>query len=168
MPLNRITHADVVAWVADMAGRVGPATSGKALLALSQCVQLVAFLAYTGLRFGEASALRVGSVDLGRGRVIVHRALVEVRGRVTEGTTKTHRSRTVPVPRVLRGQLAGYVAGRMPTSGSSRRPAVGRCGTPTSGTASSTRRSSGRGSPPSRRTTSGTRRPVLRSAPALA
>jgi len=161
VPLNRITHADVVAWVADMAGRVGPATSGKALLVLSQCVQLairdgrlsrdptvgvrrprpvrarqrflthgevqrlagempapydllVAFLAYTGLRFGEASALRVGSVDLTRGRVVVDRALVEVRGTVTEGTTKTHVSRTVPVPRVLRDQLADYVSGRGP------------------------------------------------------
>jgi integrase len=161
VPLNRIAHADVVAWVADMAGWVGPATSGKALLVLSQCVQLairdgrlsrdptsgvrrprpvrgrqryltheeverlagampapydllVVFLAYTGLRFGEASALRVGSVDLDRGRVVVDRALVEVRGTVTEGTTKTHRSRTVPVPRILQGQLADYLAGRDP------------------------------------------------------
>ena len=73
---------------------------------------LVTFLSYTGLRFGEVSALRVGGVDLTRGRVVIDRALVELRGTITEGTTKTHRSRTVPVPRLLRGQLANYIAGR--------------------------------------------------------
>jgi integrase len=161
VPLNRITHAEVVAWVADMSGRVGPATTAKALLVLSQCVQLairdgrlsrdptvgvrrprqvrgrqrflthqeveklagelpapydllVAFLAYTGLRFGEASGLRVGSVDLARGRVVVERALVELRGTISEGTTKTHRSRTVPIPRVLRDRLVDQVRGRSP------------------------------------------------------
>jgi integrase len=161
IPLSRITHADVVSWVADMSGRVGPATSGKALLVLTQCVQLairdgrlsrdptvgvrrprqlrgrqrflthgeveklagempapydllVTLLAYTGLRFGEVSALQVGSVDLGRSRVVVDRALVELRGTISEGTTKTHRSRTVPVPRVLRGRLADYMDGRDP------------------------------------------------------
>jgi integrase len=60
------------------------------------------------------SALRAGSVDLARGRVVVDRALVELRGRISEGTTKTHRSRTVPVPRLLSGQLADYVEGRNP------------------------------------------------------
>lgn len=159
VPLNRITHADVVAWVADMSGQVGPATSGKALLVLTQAVQLairdgrlardptvgvrrprpvrgrqrflthaevtklagelpapydllVTFLAYTGLRFGEVTALRVSDVNLARGRVTVDRALTEVRGRISEGGTKTHRGRTVPVPRLVRDELAQYIGGR--------------------------------------------------------
>jgi hypothetical protein len=33
VPLNRITHAGVVEWVADISTQVGPATSAKALLA---------------------------------------------------------------------------------------------------------------------------------------
>jgi len=56
--------------------------------------------------------LRVASLDLGRGRFVVDRALTELRGTIMEGGTKTHRSCTVPVPRVIRGQLAEYVAGR--------------------------------------------------------
>ena len=73
---------------------------------------LVVLLAYTGLRFGEASALRVASVDLARGRLVVDRALTELGGRISEGTTKTHRSRTVPIPRLLRSRLADYIGGR--------------------------------------------------------
>ena len=43
------------------------------------------FLVYTGLRFGEASALWVGSLDLARGRVVVDRALVELWGTISRG-----------------------------------------------------------------------------------
>ena len=117
--------------------------------------------AYTGLRFGEVSALRVRSVDLARGRVVVDRALVELRGRISEGT-KTHRGRTVPVPRLLRDQLADYCSAGTPASGCSRRRAAGRCGTRTSGTGSSTLRCSGPAWCRLRRTTCGTRRPVWR------
>jgi integrase len=41
---------------------------------------LVRFLAYTGLRWGEASALRVSRLDLLRRRVTVAVAYSEVRG----------------------------------------------------------------------------------------
>ena len=54
----------------------------------------------------------MGSVELGRRRLVIDRALTELRGTITEGGTKTHRSRTVPVPRVLRDQLAEHIAGR--------------------------------------------------------
>ena len=72
---------------------------------------LVRFLAYTGLRWGEMSALRVGSLDLLRRRLRVSRAFVEVRGQLVEGTPKTHQKRTVPLPRFLVDDLAAHVEG---------------------------------------------------------
>lgn len=59
----------------------------------------VTFLAWSGLRWGEATALRWGDVDLSKRRVKVHRAVSEVNGELIEGTPKTHEHRTVIVPR---------------------------------------------------------------------
>jgi integrase len=73
---------------------------------------LVEFLAYTGLRWGEATALRVHRLDLLRRRVHVAVAFVEVGGRLIEGTPKTHQARWVPIPRFLAGRLAQHVGGR--------------------------------------------------------
>ena len=58
---------------------------------------LVRFLAYTGLRWGEVSALHVRRVDLDRRRVQVVEAVTEVSGRLVWGSTKTHVRRTVPL-----------------------------------------------------------------------
>ncbi|SFF59402.1 Site-specific recombinase XerC [Actinoplanes philippinensis] len=73
---------------------------------------LVRFLAYTGLRWGEMSALRVGRLDLLRRRVNVAVAFSEVRGQLIEGTPKSHHRRSVPIPRFLVDELAAHVAGR--------------------------------------------------------
>ena len=61
----------------------------------------VLLLGYTGLRWGEATALLVYDIDLGRRRIDVRRAFSDVGGHVVLGTPKSHRSRTVPVPRFL-------------------------------------------------------------------
>ena len=45
--------------------------------------------AFTGLRRGEACALRWAGVDLERGVIVVRAQLVEVRGQVVEGKPKT-------------------------------------------------------------------------------
>ncbi|MFC3503887.1 hypothetical protein ACFOOK_23365 [Micromonospora krabiensis] len=50
----------------------------------------VQFLAYTGLRWGEASALRVSRLDLLRRRMTVAVAFAEVSGELVEGTPKNH------------------------------------------------------------------------------
>jgi integrase len=71
---------------------------------------LVRFLAYTGLRWGEATALRVHRLDLVRRRVTVATAFVSIDGQLVEGTPKTHRFREVPVPRFLARQLEEHVA----------------------------------------------------------
>jgi integrase len=75
---------------------------------------LVLLLAYSGLRWGEVAALRVGSVDLMRGRLRVVEAVSDVSGRMVFGEPKSHQSRTVPVPRFLRDDLALQVAGKAP------------------------------------------------------
>jgi integrase len=59
---------------------------------------MVYTLAYTGLRFGEAVALRVRDVDLDKRRLLVSRSITGVRGKGRlEGPTKTHQIRSAPI-----------------------------------------------------------------------
>jgi integrase len=67
---------------------------------------LVLFLAYTGLRWGEAVALRVRDLDLERRRVDVHENAVEVSGTIHVGTPKTGEARSVPFPPFLSSLLS--------------------------------------------------------------
>jgi integrase len=66
---------------------------------------LVHLLAYGGLRFGEAAALRRGRCDLERGRITVRESLADVSGTLSFGTTKTHQARNVVLPRFLVEEL---------------------------------------------------------------
>jgi integrase len=75
---------------------------------------LVRLLAYTGLRWGEAAALRVRRVDLDRRRVRVVDSVTEVSGQLVWGTPKTHAKRTVPLPRFLARELAPRIEGHGP------------------------------------------------------
>jgi integrase len=75
---------------------------------------LILVLAYTGLRWGEATALRVCDIDLDRRRIDVRRAFSDVGGRVVLGTPKSHQSRTVPIPRFVAAELAAAVNGKHP------------------------------------------------------
>lgn len=67
---------------------------------------LVLFLAYTGLRWGEATALPVRHVDMAKRRVSVQENAVLVSAHVHVGTPKTHRTRSVPFPEFLASPLA--------------------------------------------------------------
>ena len=67
---------------------------------------LVLLLAYTGLRWGEATALRVSDLDTLRRRVNVHENAVNVGGRIIVGTPKSHKTRSVPYPAFLAVPLA--------------------------------------------------------------
>jgi integrase len=58
---------------------------------------LVQVLATCGLPWGEAAALRVSSVDLLRGRLVVAESVTEVNGVAVFGTPKSHQHRDVPV-----------------------------------------------------------------------
>jgi integrase len=73
----------------------------------------VLFLAYTGIRFGELAALRVGRLDLIRRRATIAESVTEVAQRgLVWGTPKGHERRDVPIPRFLVDDLAAHVAGQ--------------------------------------------------------
>lgn len=73
---------------------------------------LVLFLAYTGLRWGEATALRIRHVDALRRRVVVEENAVLVSAQVHVGSPKTHRSRSVGYPEFLSLPLAKLAEGK--------------------------------------------------------
>jgi integrase len=75
---------------------------------------LVLFLGYTGLRWGEATALRVRDVNPLQGRLTVARSVTEVGGELVWGTPKSHAVRTVPLPAFLRDTLTEALAGKGP------------------------------------------------------
>lgn len=76
---------------------------------------LVTVLAYTGLRFGESAALRVGSLNLTKRRIAVTRSVAEVSGKLVEvGATKSWLHRTVPIPQFLVPVLRSQAAGKRP------------------------------------------------------
>lgn len=68
----------------------------------------VQLLASTGLRWGEASALRWEDVD--GDAVRVRRAYSAVGGKLVLGPTKGRTTRVVPIPGLLRDRLVGYRA----------------------------------------------------------
>jgi len=75
---------------------------------------LVWFLGWSGLRIGEAVALRVGRVDASRRRIRVEEAATEVGGRLVFGTPKTHEARTVIVPGYVIDRMKPLLAGKAP------------------------------------------------------
>lgn len=74
---------------------------------------LVYVLAYGGLRWGEACALRRGRCELLRSRLHVAESMSEIRGGFDFGPTKTYQRRTVVIPSFLRDLLAEHLARRV-------------------------------------------------------
>lgn len=66
-------------------------------------------LAYTGIRFGEAAALRRSRCDVVASRLHIAESLAEVAGELHFGSTKTHRRRTVVIPATIRDLLAKHL-----------------------------------------------------------
>lgn len=73
---------------------------------------IVLVLAYCGLRWGEASGLRVGDVDFERRRLHVRQNAVLVGTELIVGTPKTHKQRSVPFPRSLQPAIARACRGK--------------------------------------------------------
>jgi integrase len=73
--------------------------------------EVVRFLSYTGLRWGEMAALRVQDFDVLRRRVSVSRSVTESGGLVWS-TPKTWERRSVPFPAVLADELAALMVGK--------------------------------------------------------
>jgi integrase len=78
---------------------------------------MVRLLAYTGLRYGECAALRVGDVDIEKRRIMVAKSITGVRGQGrVEGGTKTHQRRSVPIlTTALADELKRFIDGRDPS-----------------------------------------------------
>jgi integrase len=70
---------------------------------------LLSVLAYGGLRWGEAIALRRRRVDLEQGRLEVVESIAEVEGVMHFGSTKTYETRTVCVPELVRNLLSEHM-----------------------------------------------------------
>lgn len=66
---------------------------------------LLLLLAYTGLRWGEVSAVTVGAVDTTARRLAVRQAYKKTRGGLVLGLPKTHERRKVPILRSLALEL---------------------------------------------------------------
>lgn len=75
---------------------------------------VVLFLAYTGLRWGEMAALRVGRLDLARRRAHIKESVTLVNGRQVWGTPKTYEEREVPIPQFLIDDLTRHIQGKSP------------------------------------------------------
>ena len=73
---------------------------------------LIWFLGWSGLRFGEAAALKVGNVDISRRRVRVEESVTEVGGRLVFGPPKTYEARTVIVPRFVIDRITPLTSGK--------------------------------------------------------
>jgi integrase len=71
---------------------------------------LVYLLAYGGLRWGEAIAVRRRRLDLRRSRVEVAESLADVAGVLHFGSTKTYEHRSVILPSFVRDQIAQHLS----------------------------------------------------------
>ncbi|KAA8939262.1 site-specific integrase, partial [Mycobacterium sp.] len=75
---------------------------------------LVLTLAYCGLRWGEAVALRVRDVEFLRRRLNVSENAVQIDSHHVVGPTKGREARSVPVPAFVLNELAAQCQGRGP------------------------------------------------------
>ncbi|MPZ69903.1 MAG: tyrosine-type recombinase/integrase [Actinobacteria bacterium] len=87
-----------------------PATADQIVANIDEPYRLLfRILAITGLRWGEAVALRRRHVDLLRRRLRVEDSLAEVKGKFIFGSTKTHAVRGVPLSPALLAELKEHL-----------------------------------------------------------
>ncbi len=72
---------------------------------------LVLVLAYCGLRWGEASGLRVKDIDFKRGRLEIQHTIVEIDGVQIDSEPKDYEARSIPVPATILAELKTHVEG---------------------------------------------------------
>lgn len=92
-------------------GYLSHAQVGALAAAVDRHPEVIRFLAYTGLRWGEMAALRVCDFDMLRRRVNVSRSVTESGGLVWS-TPKTWERRSVPFPAALAPELAALMVGK--------------------------------------------------------
>ena len=90
---------------------------------------IVALLAYTGLRFGELTGLNVEDVDLSARRIRVRRSITQVGGKLVEGSPKSAAGRrSIPIPQRVVPILQQRLAGRRPSEPAITSPQGSRLG----------------------------------------
>jgi integrase len=78
---------------------------------------IVLILAYTGLRWGELTGLRVADINLSARRIRVRRSITQVGGKPILGAPKSRAGiRTVPIPTRISPLLAKRIEGKAPDS----------------------------------------------------
>jgi integrase len=113
---KRYLTAAQVEVMADAAAALPPARPRLASNASFAQYRLVVFvLAYCGLRWSEAAALRVSAVDLNKRRITISAAVVEVDGiGLVWGTPKSHEDRWMSIPQFLVDDLRNHIGKRSP------------------------------------------------------
>ena len=106
VPLPRPVPRDHVYLTHGQVDRIAEAAGEYRLLLL--------LLAYTGLRWGEVSAVTVGALDIRTRRLAVRQAYKKTREGLVLGMPKTHERRKVPILRSLALELAPLVKERGP------------------------------------------------------
>jgi integrase len=93
---------------------LSPDDVGRLAAESGQHRALVLTLAYTGIRWGEAVALRVSDVQFLRRRLSVHDNAVQLGVDHAVGVTKSRQERSVPVPGFVLDELSVQCRGRGP------------------------------------------------------
>lgn len=89
--------------------RPATALTAKELLKLANACKefkpLILIMGLCGLRWGEAIALRPKDIDFQKGIITVSRSISEISGKYSIQDTKTHKSRVVVIPEILKEEL---------------------------------------------------------------
>ncbi|MBB1251755.1 tyrosine-type recombinase/integrase [Streptomyces sp. OF3] len=73
---------------------------------------LILTLGYCGIRWAEASAVKVGRLSVPTRRIRIVQNYTDVRGHLELGPVKNHEKRSVPVPRSFADELGSHAKGR--------------------------------------------------------
>jgi integrase len=110
IPEMRIKRREMLCLDAEQVARLAAAADG--LWPEQHYGVLVTFAAYTGMRSGEVTALRMANLDLLRGVARVRESVSEVGGELHSVPPKTYEDRDVSLPPTLVAMLRDYVAGQ--------------------------------------------------------
>ena len=73
---------------------------------------LILTLGYSGIRWAEASAIKVGRLQIPQRRIRIVQNYTDVRGELALGPVKNHEKRSVPIPRSFADELGDLASGR--------------------------------------------------------
>lgn len=107
-----LTYEQVKALAKQLAVQPVAVRGGVKLMNRPQHALVAELLAFTGLRWGEMAALKVGRIDLRRRRIQVSEAVAEVRGHLVWSTPKGHERRSVPFPAFLVPAVSAQIEGK--------------------------------------------------------